>query len=243
MSYPFVSAPESAAPLGLVVLKSDETIESDFRHMLPADQPVYVSRVPSAEEVSAGSLLAMERHLTAAASLFPAPAQFRAVGYGCTSAASQIGAPRVAELIGAGTCTARVTDPLSALIAACRALGITRLALLSPYVAEVSGGLRAALRAAGIDTPFFGSFDEAEEAKVVRIAPQSIIAAADDLARQGGADAIFLSCTNLRTLGVIEQIEAQTGLTCLSSNQCLAWDMAGKIARVPGKLNGVVAKS
>ena len=74
----------------------------------------------------------------------------------------------------------------------------------------------------------FGGFDEGIEARVARIAPQSIIDAAVDLAAEGGIDALFLSCTNLRTLDVIAPIEAATGLPVLSSNLVLAWDMARK---------------
>jgi maleate isomerase len=40
------------------------------------------------------------------------------------------------------------------------------------------------------------------------------------------AQAIFLSCTNLRTLHAIAPIEAATGLPVFSSNQALAWHMS-----------------
>jgi len=59
---------------------------------------------------------------------------------------------------------------------------------------------------------------------VARIAPDSIMAAARQAAR--GADAVFLSCTNLRTLDVIDALEAELGIPVLSSNQVLAWHMA-----------------
>ncbi|MDO7707412.1 MAG: Asp/Glu racemase, partial [Loktanella sp.] len=50
--------------------------------------------------------------------------------------------------------------------------------------------------------------------------------AALTLAQKGGIDALFLSCTNLRTLDVIAKLETETGLPVLSSNQVLAWDLA-----------------
>jgi len=226
----------------MIVLQTDETLEGDLRAMLPVDAALYISRVPSAAQVTPQGLRAMQEHLTGAAALLPQAVPYSGIGYGCTSATAQIGARRVAELIGAGARTAHVTDPLTALVAACAALGITQLALLSPYTANVSGTLREALAQAGIATPVFGSFEEAEEANVVRIDAASLIAAASDLAAQGGTQAVFLSCTNLRTLHVIEQIEARTGLPCLSSNQVLAWHLgqyAGILARVPGQLGTI----
>lgn len=242
MTYPYATVPDLDAALGLIVLQADETLEGDMRAMLPLETALYISRVPSGDDVTPETLGAMAAHLTASAALLPKAARFASVGYGCTSGSAEIGSDRVAGFIHDGVATDHVTNPLAALIAACGALGVTRLALLSPYVAEVSATLRTVLAGQGITTPAFGSFDEAEESKVVRIAPESIVAAAVDLAGQGGTEAIFLSCTNLRTLGVIDLIEARTGLPCLSSNQVLAWDMTRKSgirAKIPGRLGKV----
>lgn len=227
--------------LGLVVLQSDETIEQDFRHVMPRDVALHVTRVPSGLEVSQDSLQAMEHALPAASGLLPRGLAFDAVGYGCTSGTAQIGAARISELVREGVDTRHVTEPVSALIAACRALGIARLAMLSPYVAEVSARLRDVLQEAGIATPVFGSFEEAEEQKVVRIDASSVQRAAAELAAQGGVDGVFLSCTNLRTFDVIDPLEAATGLPVLSSNQVLIWDMlrhagASLDATGPGQL-------
>lgn len=214
------------AALGLIVLQSDETIEHEFRRLLPGDGvSFYVSRIPSAPEVTRETLATMEGEMTGAASLLPPPVPFDVVGYGCTSGTSVIGTARVAELVSAGCTTKAVTEPVSALIAACRALGLKRLAFLSPYVAAVSDGLRGVLAQSGVETPVFGSFNEAEETRVARIDGKSLAAAARSLAGQGGVDGIFMSCTNLRTLDVISQIEVETGLPVLSSNQVLAWHM------------------
>ncbi|KIN71564.1 Asp/Glu racemase [Sulfitobacter guttiformis KCTC 32187] len=231
--------------MGLIVLQTDETIEGDLRRILPAGVPLYVSRVPSAPQVTPDSLRAMSAHLTGAAGLLPQALPYAAVGYGCTSASAQIGSLQVAQLIGAGVQTAHVADPLSALIAACRVLHLKRLAFLSPYTADVSDRLRAALGVAGIETQAFGSFEEADEASVVRISADSILEAACDLAAQGENQGVFLSCTNLRTLDVIGRIEAATGLPCLSSNQVLGWQLARKTglsAAVPGLLGQVVGR-
>lgn len=212
--------------LGLVVLQSDETIEQEFRQIFGPEQLIYVSRVPCATEVSRDTLQEMAATLPTAAGLFPVAADLATIGYACTSGTAQIGAAKVAGLVREGCDTPHVTDPLTALIAACGALGITRLGFLSPYVADVSKHLITVLADNGISSPVFGSFEEGNETTVAHISPQSTIDAAKALAAQGGVDALFLSCTNLRTLGVIEQLEAETGLPVLSSNLVLAWHMA-----------------
>jgi len=211
--------------LGLIVLQSDETIENDFRRILPSEVTLHVSRVPSGEEVTESTLSEMEHHIGASAGLLPRPARFDAVGYGCTSGTSVIGVKTIADLVHGGADTRAVTEPVSALIAACRHLGVSRLAFLSPYVAEVSSRMRDVLAGNGIETPVFGSFETAEEAVVARITPASAARAAAELARDPAVEAVFISCTNLRTLDVITEIEERTGKPALSSNQVLAWHM------------------
>ena len=53
----------------------------------------------------------------------------------------------------------------------------------------------------------------------------------------GSADAIFVSCTNLRTFEVIEALEADTGVSVVTSNQASLWAglvLAGVVPKLPG---------
>ena len=214
------------ARLGLVVLQVDETIEHEFARLLPPSVvSLNVTRVPSAPDVTPDTLAQMAAQLPAAAALLPNSFQHDAVAYACTSGTTVIGASRATELVHSGCDTAAVTNPLTALIAACAHLGVKRLALLSPYVESVSELLRQRLGEAGIDTPHFGSFNESAEAKVARIDGDSVVQAATALAQGRDCDAVFLSCTNLRTLDVIDVIERLLDRPVLSSNQVLAWHL------------------
>lgn len=211
--------------LGLIVLKSDETVEDDFRRFLPSEIAVFTSRIESATEVTPEYLGQMKEKITASAALFPEAIEFDAIGYACTSASSVIGETVVADLVKKGAKTKTVTNPLSALIAACRALHVTRLGIVSPYIASVNDHLRAALEQAGIATPILGTFNEALEENVARIDESSIIEGATKVAAGAKIDALFLSCTNLRTLDIIAKLEDQLGLPVLSSNQVMLWHM------------------
>lgn len=224
-TYGYELADDPRPKLGLIVLQSDESVEDDFRRLLPASVSLLVSRVPSGEEVTSETLAEMEQHMAAAAGLFPRGMTFDVVGYACTSGAAQIGPGRVADGVREGVPAAEVSEPVSALIAACRAAGLTRLAFLSPYIEPVSARLRDVLGTAGIATPVFGTFDEAEEAKVAHIDAASIKAAARDLVEGQDIQGLFLSCTNLRTLDVIPALEDVLGMPVLSSNLVLAWHM------------------
>ncbi|ABD54747.1 maleate cis-trans isomerase family protein [Jannaschia sp. CCS1] len=234
-SLPYTLSTHRPSQLGMIVLQSDETVEMDLRHLLPTEAELLVTRIPSSPTVSSDGLGQMERDVTGAASLLPRGARLSVVGFGCTSGTAQIGAARIADLTRKGVETAAVTNPVSALIAACAHLGVTRLALVSPYVEEVSHRLMEVLAEAGITIAAFASFNEAREDRVVRIAPQAIVDAARATAEDAPCDAVFLSCTNMRTLDVIAPIEAELGLPVLSSNLVLAWHMA-RLAGVSGPL-------
>ena len=239
-SFELIGPIGSRATLGLVVLQADETLEQDFRRLFPdREVAIYVSRIPSGEELSTDSIAAMEAELPRSSSLFPRAARFDAVAYGCTSGTTLIGAEAVAAMLRRGVDAPMVTDPLTAAIAALRAVAVTRLGLVTPYVETVAGPVRDAFTASGFKVGEVLTFGEEVEARVARIAPGSIMAAARMAAV--GADAVFLSCTNLRTLDVIDALEAELGIPVLSSNQVLAWHMAratgAPVARdAPGRL-------
>ncbi len=218
--------------LGLIVLKFDETLEQDFRRLFPSRElSLYTSRVPSGAEVTTDTLQEMSQTLPASAALFPPAARFDVVGYGCTSGTTMIGAEKVSALVQEGVQTPAVTDPLTATIAACRALGVTRLGMVTPYVAEVSLPMKAAFEAAGITVPELVSFGEAGEENVARITATSVNDAALRVG-QLAVDAVFLSCTNLQTLDVITVLEAVLDKPVLSSNAALAWHMS-KLSGAP----------
>jgi maleate isomerase len=222
--------------LGLIVLQVDETIEQDFRRLFPPRiARLHVTRVPSGADLTPASIARMEHTLPDAARLLPSAPPLDVVGYACTSGTTLIGADRVRALVGGATGAAAVTDPLSAALAMCRDMGVARLGLVSPYIPSVAEPIRAAFEAAGITVPDTLSFGEMAEAKVARIAPASIAAAARALAQRSRLDAIFLSCTNLRTLDILDPLGQELGLPVLSSNQCLAANMAG-LSGLPGTL-------
>lgn len=237
----------SKATLGLVVLQADETLEQDFRRLFPdRDIAIYISRIPSGDALTTDSITAMKAELPRGAGLLPRAAQFDAVAYGCTSGTTLIGAEGVARMLRQGVEATMITDPLTAALAAFQALGLGRLGLVTPYAESIAAPVRDAFTAAGYQVGHSLTFGEEVEARVARISPASIKAAAH--AASKGAEAVFLSCTNLRTLDIIDDLEAELGIPVLSSNQALAWHMARATAAplakdAPGRLLKLLAKA
>ncbi|MGP6087848.1 maleate cis-trans isomerase family protein [Antarctobacter jejuensis] len=216
-----------AGALGLIVLQVDETIEGDFRRLFPEPAlALHVARVNSGADLTRETIARMEVDLPGAARQLPQAPNYAAVGYACTSGTTLIGAERVAELVSGGCTAGRVCNPLSAAQAACAHLGVRSLAVVSPYTLDIAEPVCAAFEAAGIGVAKALHFGEEVEARVARIAPQSIYGAATEAARDSGAEAVFLSCTNLKTLEVIGPLERDLAMPVFGSNLALAWDMA-----------------
>ncbi|WP_424176517.1 maleate cis-trans isomerase family protein [Yoonia sp. TsM2_T14_4] len=236
-AFPYDLQDDSLPRLGLIVLQVDETIEQDFRHLFAPDSvKLHISRIPSGAELTPDSIAQMETALPTAAGLLPPGLDV--VGYACTSGTTLIGAGRVRDLVMGAAQTRAATDPLTAALAKCRVLGLTRIGIVSPYIASVATPIRAAFESAGITVPATLSFGEEVEAKVARIAPASIANAARALARQAELDGIFLSCTNLRTRDILAPLSVELGLPVLSSNQCLGWHMASLCGMPPPSGHG-----
>ncbi|MEX0307342.1 MAG: Asp/Glu racemase [Ruegeria sp.] len=214
------------ANLGVVVLETDETLEHEFsRIMNLSGVALYHSRIPMVPEIRPDTLARMEQDLPASAKLLPPSLDFDAIGFGCTSASTVIGSENVARAVRSVHPDASVTDPLAALIAAGRHLGVKRLGFVTPYIPEVSAGMRAKLEEAGFQITGFGSFEEGNDRVVARITESSILDAIKTVAGQAPCDAIVVSCTNLRCLDVIVRAEEMTRVPVMSSNQALAWHM------------------
>lgn len=210
--------------LGLIVLSTDETLEWEARGILARrDLNLLHTRIPARANVTPEDLASMAPEMTRSAALLPRG--LSVLGYGCTSASAIIGPDEVTRRVQEAHPGTPVTNPLSGVIAALRALGAERVAMVTPYVSEVNAPMRRALGAAGITVVSEVSFGQKEDWTVARISEASTRAAMLKAGRAQGVQAVFTSCTNLRTFNVIAPVEAALGVPVVSSNQALLWDM------------------
>ncbi len=212
------------ARIGLIVLQSDQTIEAEARMMDIDGVAFYHSRIPNDTEVTPRSLTAMEQRLPVAAGLLPPDFGFDAIGYGCTSAATLIGVDAVTAAVHTAHPGVACTTPITAAVAAFRALDAGRIAVVTPYTAEVTAPIAEHFADAGLTVTTLGSFLESSDLVVARISETSII---DGIRAVANADseAVFVSCTSLRVLANAAEIEDQVGVPVVSSNIALFWHL------------------
>ena len=96
--------------------------------------------------------------------------------------------------------------------------------------------MRAFLESHGIDVVNIGGFCMDDDREMARIPPDAIFDAALEVYDER-ADALFISCTAIRAVEIIERAEAALSRPVLSAIQTLFWQSlreAGYSAPVPG---------
>ena len=212
------------ARIGLVVLASDYTVEHEFRRIftLPG-VGLYQARIENSPIITPQTLAAMSQRLTKTVDLILPGDEVDVVAFGCTSASTVLGEDAVAAHIHAARPNARATNPITAAFAAFEALGAKRIAALTPYRRDVNEVVLKCITDRGFEVPVFGSFNEKHDANVARIDGQSLRAGIRQILKDQDVDAVFISCTSIRLLDAIGEIEAEIGLPVISSNHAMAW--------------------
>lgn len=210
--------------LGLIALSTDQTTERDFLRMLPADDVMfYTSRVVVTNPITVQNLRKMGPQLAEAAEKILPDVEVGAIAYSCTSGTVAIGYDEVKKQIQAGKAGVPVVTPISAGINAFRALGVRKISLLTPYSDSVNQAMRVYLEDKGVRVLNIGGFCLESDLDMARIPPSAIHAAALETCLPE-ADALFISCTAIRSAEVAESLEATLSKPVLTSNQCMFWE-------------------
>ncbi len=234
------------AKVGVLVPFTNTNLEPDLMALRPPGVTLHFQRmggydvdeIPGAAQMAGLGASDISHDLRMIAGVRP-----DVVLYGCTSATLTHGPAFDADLaarIRAGSGALCLTAA-GALVAALGALGVTRVGLSSPYLGEINdraveflghNGVQV-VRVADIGRDL-GNYGQGE------LSPDEVF----DLALQADhteAQAIVLSCTDMRALEAVTRIEARLDKPVVTSNQALVFGLmrALELARhdgVPGRL-------
>ncbi|MBV8565409.1 MAG: Asp/Glu racemase [Methylobacteriaceae bacterium] len=226
------------AAIGLVVLATDQTMEHEFRALvrLPG-VAFYESRVFNDNDIAPATLRAIGPRIAPSVDLILPSIPLDVVAFGCTSATMTLGEDAIFAEIHKARPGVACTTPVTAALAAFRALGATGIGLLTPYAPQINEGLVAYFSGRGVNIAAVATFDRQDDREAARISVPSIEAAAQRLARVPGVDVIFVSCTSLRVAEAVARLERRVGASVTSSNHAMAWHclrLAGIDDVVPG---------
>lgn len=212
---------------GLIALATDLTIEGDAARLLPEGCRLHVTRIEFDNPTTAENLRKTGPRLRQAAGLLVPGVELKGIGFACTSASAVLG-PKVQEAIGD---RAPVTTPAGAALRGFAALGVDRVALMTPYMQEASDLVGDHFAKHGMNVVSRRAMGYADDRDMALLPPEEVIRFALD-SDHPDAEALFMSCTALPAVSVIEEIEAKLGKPVLSSNQVLFWSMLD-LAEIP----------
>ena len=232
--------------IGVLVPFTNTNLEPDLMLMRPPNCSFHCQRtggydadqVPDADQMTQLGMFDISHDLTMIAGARP-----DVVLYGCTSATLTHGSEfdrNLAMEIAAGSGAVSLTAAGS-LVAAIQALGIHRVGFASPYVGDINDKAVNFLMQNGIETVKradigrdLGCYGQGE------LTPDEIYHFALK-ADSPQVEAIILSCTDMRSVEVIERIEMTLNKPVVTSNQAMMFCLCKKLdiprhPRLPGSL-------
>lgn len=209
--------------IGLVALSTDLTFERDFHRMCSSDQVgIYAGRVLFENPTTPENLRKMLPRIKDATDLILTDMALDAVCYGCTAATVHIGDDAIREAVQASKPGVPVITPSGAGALGLQALGAKRISVLTPYTAEVSRPFADYFNERGFEVVNLECLGLLDDGDIARVSRQTILEGARSAMRDD-ADAVFLSCTALRAVECIEEVEQLIGKPAVSSNQASVW--------------------
>ncbi|MBX2835317.1 MAG: hypothetical protein KTR35_00600 [Gammaproteobacteria bacterium] len=223
--------------IGLVTLSNDYVTERDFINMRPNDDvSIYVSRLLNTPQCTVETLQEMESKITEATSLLVPEGRLDVVAYSCTSGTAVMGFEKIESLIQRARPNIVCVTPLTSSLAAMDLFGIKRIAVLTPYIDEVNTRIANYLQARDKTICAFTSFKLAHNEDMARLTAESIFQGALEADRED-AEALFISCTAIRAVDVIDRIEQKIAKPVITAVQAMFWQslrLAGCAEKISG---------
>lgn len=211
---------DSYRRFGLVALATDLTIEGDAATLMPPGTRLHVTRIAFDNPTTEANLRRLGPRLREAVDLLVPEVALEGLAFGCTSASAILGA----EIEALAQARAPLTTPAGAALRGLRAMGIGKVALMTPYLAATTDLVGDYFAAGGIEVLRRSSMGHADDRDMAMLGAAEITEMAL-ASNHPEAEALFLSCTALPALPLIETLEAALGKPVISANQALFWAM------------------
>ena len=210
--------------IGVITLSTDLTIEQDFRRICHNQNvDIYVNRIPFENPLNKENYLKMADHLADIAGHILPGEHIDSIAYGCTSGTVAIGDKRIVDEINKSKKGSYVSTPIKAALKAFANLKLNKIAVLTPYPEQVNKTIFDHLIKNNIEIISFSSFNLEYDNDIANVDPKCLIETIDNIDHKN-AEAVFISCTALRAVEVLDQMEKRISKCVISSNQAIIWD-------------------
>lgn len=225
--------------IGVLVPSHNTTIEMDFFRMAPEGVSIHASRIFWGENPvsNAHSLNESTKNIERAVKEIT-PAEVDVIAYGCTSGSFFKGVGWDQEIINKikNYTDIPVVTASTAMIEALRVLNVKKVCVGTPYPDEINKLLVEFLEKnefSVVKILGLGQRDVRDHAKV----PLHDIYQLGQRCFNPEAQGLFFSCTQLRSIDVIELLEADLNVPVVTANQALFWQSLKLLKIRPKKIS------
>ena len=217
--------------VGLIALASDFMIEKDFINVIKNKKiDFFVNRIECYNPLTKENLIKMSNKITDVTKDILPDQDLDCIVYGCTSGTIAAGHDSIEEKVKVAKPMADVSTPSTAAIKALKKLNIKKVSIFTPYSKKLNDDVLDYFKSEGFEVTSNSYFDIQDDYDIGKVDQDYLyeVLSKIDL---NGADALFVSCTALPVLEIIDKLEKKLNTTVLSSNQALIWDTLVKIKK------------
>ena len=210
--------------IGLITLASDFTIEKDFIDVIrDKDIDLFVNRIECYNPLTSENLIKMSQKVTEVTKDILPDQKIDCVVYGCTSGTIAAGYNSIEKKIKLAKSEAKVTTPSSAAVKALKKLKIKKIAVFTPYIKDLNNDVIDFFKKENFSITSNSYFDIKNDLDIGKVDPEYLFEVLSQMDLKE-ADALFISCTALPAMSIIDKLEKKLNKFVLSSNQALIWD-------------------
>ena len=222
---------ESNSKVGLIALATDFMIEKDFINITKGmDIDLFVNRIHCYSPLNSENLIKMSNTVTEVTNDILPDEKLDCVVYGCTSGTIAVGYEEIKTKIQLAKPEAQVTTPSTAAINALKKMKVSRVAVFTPYIKKLNDEVVNYFKKENFIITTNLYFDISIDGDIAKIDPDYLYEVISNM-NLGDAQAVFLSCTNLPALSIIDKLEKKLNKIVLCSNQVLIWDTLQSIGK------------
>jgi maleate isomerase len=215
--------------IGLIALGSDFRIEKDFNNVIYGrDIDLYVNRIHCYNPLTNETLVKMAEDITKVTEDILPDQKMDCVAYGCTSGTVATGYDKIKEKINLAKPEAKVTTPITATIKALKKLDINKISIFTPYTKKINDSITSYFNKENIIINSLTYFNIDSDLDIGKVDENYLFDVLSKINLED-SDALFVSCTALPMLSIIDKLEKKTNKIILSSNQTLIWDSLNQI--------------
>jgi len=217
--------------IGLIALASDFTIEKDFINVIKdKDIDFFVNRIECYNPLTSENLIKMSQKVTEVTKDILPDQKIDCVVYGCTSGTIAAGYSSIEKKVKLAKPEAKVTTPSTAAVKALNKLKIKKIAVFTPYIKDLNNEVVEFFKKENFTITSNSFFDIKNDLDIGKVDPEYLFEVLSQMDLKE-ADALFISCTALPAMSIIDKLEKKLSKFVLSSNQALIWDTLENIGK------------